>query len=272
MLHSSMNAAVTMGQLQKKLDVIGNNMANSNTPGYKNRQAEFSSLLYQQINHVENEGANPNRLTPEGLRVGSGAYVTSTDVDMSQGSIQETGRPLDVALLKDNHMFQVDVTQNGQTERMYTRDGSFSLSANEDGTVSLVTSNGHPVIGENGPIRIEAGYKSVSVREDGVILVERNGVQMAEDRLLIVDATRPRFLESAGKNLYAIPDTNINADDIMEDVPLMNTSLKQGALETSNVDMANQMTEMMMTQRAYQFNSRSISMGDQMMGLVNQLR
>jgi len=275
MLRSSMQAAVTMGQLQKKLDLVGNNLSNMNTPGYKSRQADFSSLLVQQMNNLDDEGENPNRATPEGIRSGSGAYLASTDLDMKQGSLEQTDRPLDVAIKADNQMFQVQRTENGETNTMYTRDGSFSLQPINENEVMLVTSNGNPVLGEDGPITLQNNFESFTIRENGEIDVERNGERQVEARLDIVNASRPRLLEAAGQNLFRLPDLEelgFNQEEIIEAVGANDVRLQQGALESSNVDMSKQVTDMLSAQRAYQFNSRSISMGDQMMGLINQLR
>lgn len=275
MLRSSLNAAVTMGQLQNKLDLIGNNLSNMNTPGYKSRQADFSSLLVQQMNNIEDEGENPNRATPAGIRVGSGAYLTSTDLDLTQGNLNQTGRPLDVALMSQNHMFQVQRTENGEATTMYTRDGSFSFQPINDEEVMLVTSNGNPVLGDEGPITLQNNFQSFTIRENGEIAVERNGDEQVEARLDIVNAQRPRLLEAAGQNLFRLPDLaelGYDQQEIIEAVGNNDVTLQQGALESSNVDMSKQVTDMLSTQRAYQFNSRSIAMGDQMMGLINQLR
>src|SRR5690625_991914 len=127
MSRAMIQAAVTMNQLQQKLDVIGNNLANSQTTGYKSRQSEFSSLLFQQINNLNHPQNSTLRLTPDGLRVGNGAKLGSVNVNNENGTIQQTDRDLDVALLQKNHYFQVEVTENNETETRYTRDGSFYL-------------------------------------------------------------------------------------------------------------------------------------------------
>lgn len=271
MLRSSIQAAVTMGQLQKRLDLIGNNMANSQTPGYKSRQADFASLLIQQINNQEREG-DTTRLTPDGIRIGTGAQLGHTDINQTQGSIKQTGRSLDVAMLSQNHLFQVQVGD----ETQYTRDGSFYLQPMDNQTETmLVTSNGDPVIGENGPIRLDNNFDQININQDGSILVERRGTQAVEARLGVVEAVRPRLLEAAGENNFTLPDLNAlgyNQGEIIQGVGQTNVTLQSGALEASNVDIGKQMTEMLMTQRAYQFNGKSISTGDQMMGLINNLR
>lgn len=272
----SAQAAVTMGQLQHKLDLVGHNIANVDTTGYKNRSAQFSSLLFQQIDNLSDEEANAQgRLTPDGIRLGSGAKIGATNVNLSLGSIKQTGRGLDIALLKDNQLLQVDVTENGVTETRYTRDGTLYLNPMEDGQLMLTTSDGHPILGEDGPILLADGAEDVSISKNGTIQVTRNGESQAEGQLAIVEAIRPQILESVGNNLFRLPNITAEAyvaGDIIQDVELNDIELKSGALESSNVDLALQMTEMMQTQRAYQFNSRTISMGDQMSGLINQLR
>src|SRR5690625_3361915 len=124
-------AAVTMNQLQNKLDVISNNLANSKTTGYKSRQANFASLLFQQMDNMTDPANAEGRLTPDGIRIGAGAKLGSVSSNLSTGAISETDRVLDTALLADNHLFQIQVTENGATETQYTRDGAFYLRSEE---------------------------------------------------------------------------------------------------------------------------------------------
>ncbi|MGJ9458170.1 flagellar hook-basal body protein [Oceanobacillus sp. CF4.6] len=269
-------AAVTMNQLQQKLDLIGNNMANSQTTGYKGRQADFSSLLIQQVNNLSDPANAEGRVTPDGIRVGSGAKLGSTNIDLSLGSILETDRVLDTALKQDNHLFQIQVNENGQENTLYTRDGSFFLSpVNNNQDLMLTTGNGNPVLGQNGPIVIAEGFDSIDIRENGQIIVSRGGQTAVEAQLAVVEAVRPRLLEAAGQNLFRLPDMEnlgFDAAEVIQATAPNADVLQSGALEQSNVDIAQQMADLMVTQRSYQFNSRTISMGDQMMGLVNQLR
>ncbi|GGF22004.1 flagellar hook-basal body complex protein FlhP [Halobacillus andaensis] len=268
---SMLQASNTMGQLHHKLDLIGNNMANTSTPGYKSRQADFASLLSQQINNQSDEEAEVNRLTPNGIRVGSGAKLAHTNIDLTQGSLEETGRGLDIALREDNHLFQLQVETEEGPETQYTRAGNFYLSPMENGQVMLTNSNGRPVLDENEePLTFIDNMEDISVREDGAIMVTRDGVQEAEGQLGVVEAVRPRMLEAAGENRFRIPEeAAAAADDILVGA---DAQVASGTLESSNVDLAKQMTDMQNAQRAYEFNSRSISTGDEMMGLVNQLR
>lgn len=269
-------AAVTMNQLQQKLDIIGNNMANSQTTGYKSRQAEFSSLLFRQLNNLSAPENAEGRLTPDGIRIGSGAKIGAVGNDLTLGSVVETGRALDAALTRENYLFQIQVNQNGQEETFYTRDGSFFLSpVNNDQAVMLTTADGHPVLGQDGPIVLAEGFDSIAIRESGQIVVTRGGQNAVEAQLAVVEAVRPRVLESAGENMFRLPDLEnlgFEMGEIIEGIGLNEDMIQNGALEQSNVDLSKQITDLIMTQRSYQFNARTISMGDQMMGLVNQLR
>lgn len=272
MSRAMIQAAVTMNQLQQKMDVIGNNIANSQTTGYKARQSEFASLLFQQINNMTDPQNAEGRLTPDGVRVGSGAKLGSVNLNLSVGSLQETGRSLDVALLQPNHLFQVSVTENNITETRYTRDGAFYLSPMENNMVMLTTKDGSPVLGENGPITFLDGFDLIEVQGNGEIVVKRGSNSEVVGQLAVVEAVRPRILEAAGENYFRLPDLaalGFNQAEIIQEVP---ATVKGGTLEMSNVDLAKEFTDLINAQRSYQLNARTISMGDQMMGLINQLR
>ncbi|MBP1971682.1 flagellar basal-body rod protein FlgG [Virgibacillus natechei] len=270
-------AAVTMDQLQHKLDLIGNNMANSQTTGYKSREAEFSSLLFQQINNVsgdpENEG---NRLTPEGIRVGSGAKLGTANLDFTSGTITETGRALDTALRGDNYFYQIQDTENDGEVIRYTRDGSFHLSpVNDTEDVMLTTSDGNPVLGQTGPIVMEDGFDSIDIQANGQIMVGRGDQTEVVGELDIVEVIRPQLLEATGDNNFQLPDLaelGFEMDEIIQATDPTIDVIQSNALERSNVDVSKQMTDLITAQRSYQFNAQTISIGDEMKGLINQLR
>lgn len=276
MSRTMIQAAVTMNQLQNKLDIVGNNMANSETTGYKTRQADFSSLLFQQIDNMTAPANAEGRLTPDGVRVGSGAKLGSVNVDLRPGSIQETDRALDTALTEKNHLFEIQVTENGVTEPRYTRDGSFYITpVNGDQDVMLTTKDGYPVLGEDGPIIIADGFDNITIQPNGQISVQRGNVNENVGSLAISEAIQPELLETTGDNAFRLPDLEelgYDIADIIQPAEANTDTLQSGALEQSNVDLAQQMTDMINTQRSYQFNARTISTTDQMMGLVNQLR
>ncbi|WP_077318490.1 flagellar hook-basal body protein [Virgibacillus proomii] len=276
MSRTMIQAAVTMNQLQNKLDVIGNNLANSQTTGYKNRQANFSSLLFQQMNNLTDPRNAEGRLTPDGIRIGSGAKLGSINSNMQLGALRNTDRALDTALLDANHLYQVQVIENGVTETRYTRDGAFYLSpVNNNQQVMLTNSDGNPVLGINGPIVIDEGFDDITLLPNGEIRVTRGATTEIAGRIAVVEAVRPHLLEATGENLFRLPnlvELGFNIAEIIQPVGENEQILKSGTLEASNVDMSQEMSELIMTQRAYQFNARTISMSDQMLGLINQLR
>jgi len=263
-------ASVTMNQLQKRLDTIGHNIANSNTTGYKARQSEFSSLLFQQIDNFNSPADNGNRNTPEGIRIGAGARLGAINSNLQTGSIITTDRALDTALLGENLFYQVQVTENNETETRYTRDGALYLNPVGNGqNVMLTTRNGHPVLGVNGPIVFADNFEQITIRENGQVMVDYGTGTQVVGTLAIVETDRPRTLEATGNNLFRIPDT---VEGEIFQIPEGTTLLKNKALESSNVDLAQEMSELILTQRAYQMNARTITMSDQMQSLINQVR
>lgn len=277
MSRTMIQAAVTMNQLQNKLDLIGHNLANSQTTGYKSRQTEFSSLLFQQINNLTDPANADGRLTPDGIRIGSGARLGSINLDLSVGSQTVTNRELDTALLGDNYLFQIEVENDGASEVQYTRDGAFYLNptTNDGQILMLTTKDGHPVLGMNGPIVMNSGFDNISINQNGEVVVQRGSQTEVVGQISVVEALRPRLLEAAGENNFRMPNLeqlNLNINEMIEPVQINANVLESGALENSNVDISKQMTDLLMTQRSYQFNARTISMSDQMQGLINQLR
>ncbi|MGG1572999.1 flagellar hook-basal body protein [Fictibacillus sp. NRS-1165] len=273
---SMINASVTMGQLQQKLDTTAHNMANSNTNGFKRRNVQFSDLLFQQIdNKFNNTFSNKDeagRHTPVGIRAGSGARASSTAISLEMGAIKTTERALDIALLSPGLFFQVQTRDSGgKAVTEYTRDGAFYLkTAQGQNDLELVTSDGKAVMGGKGPIRIPAGYKEISIGQNGNISVTlSNGRVVNSGRLAVVDAVHPQLLEAVGHN-FRIP-AGVNSNQVLRAANPASVKM-QGALEMSNVNAGNEMTDIINMQRSYQFNARTITMADQMMGLVNGIR
>jgi len=191
------------------------------------------------------------------------------------GSIQKSDRELDNVLLQENHLFQVQAENNGEEEVQYTRDGIFYLTPTGTGdNVMLVTKEGQPVLGQNGPIEFSANQVTkIQMDDDGSVLVQRNNQPEWEDvgTLALTEAVLPRSLEAVGDNQFRVPD-ELNEADILQAVAPEGQLLENGAVETSNVSIQDQMTEMINAQRLYQMNARTVTMGDEMQGLVNQLR
>jgi flagellar basal-body rod protein FlgG len=275
MNRSMISASVTMGQLQKQLDTISNNLSNVDTNGFKRRDVRFSDLLTQQMNNQPNERLEEGRRTPNGIRQGNGARAVETPLRLEQGSIEETERELDLALKNPYQFFQIEAFDNdGNPVRRYSRDGAFYLSPAGNGELSLVTKNGDHVLGANGPISIPEDATNVAINDSGEITVTyADDTTQYVDQLEIANIIRPQLLLNQGDNLYALPDLqqlNIAEGDVVQIAE--QPGVQQFALETSNVDVSAAMTDMLTAQRSYQFNAKSISIADQMMGLVNGLR
>ncbi|GAE28499.1 flagellar basal-body rod protein FlgG [Halalkalibacter wakoensis JCM 9140] len=279
MNQSMITASVTMGQLQRKLDTISHNIANTNTTGFKSREATFSDLLFQQVNNQSREEYEVGRLTPNGIRVGTGAKIAQTAVRQDVGALMQTERQLDFALTEKNHFFRIETVENGAPVERITRDGAFYLTENPNNAqqLSLVTANGDFVLnGEGNRIAIPANFQSISFSQDGELEVTlRDGTMQNVGQLGLTNVLKPQLLDSVGNNLYRFPDLQalgFAVADVRADFAGNGQQVNQGFLEGSNVDLSREMNALIEAQRHYQFNSRSISMADEMSGLVNGLR
>ncbi|MCU9599754.1 flagellar hook-basal body protein [Pallidibacillus thermolactis] len=269
----------TMSQLQKQLDIISNNVANVDTTGYKKQRASFQELLIQQHNNHPVGDRSP-RLTPEGVRIGTGGKVSQIQTIATQGSLKDTGRSLDFALTVPNQYFKVLAPNGNELNIHYTRDGAFYLSPMNDSEVALVTSEGHYVLDQdNNPIIFNGDLKKVALGDDGMVTFSNETGDSESIALGIVQINNPQALVKTGNNLLTIPDhfqnDDITADDLI--VPLVGAArdqigLQHQALEQSNVDLIEEMTNLIQTQRAYQLQARAITLADQMSGLVNGIR
>src|SRR5690625_1746011 len=233
-------AHAAMSALQQKLDTIGHNLANSNTHGYKARQVEFQSLLAQQINNLNDPNNLRGRTTPDGIRVGTGAKLGSTNNKLAIGAMQTTERSLDTMLLNENHFYQINVARDGVDEIRYTRAGAFYVTPMDDGqNVQLVTSEGYPVYGENGPIQFNAEFDAIHINERGEVLVTYGTNEINVGRLAIVEITRPRLLQAVGENAFRLPDLDQLGYDFAEivRVPTDDVLVQNNVLEMSNVSI-----------------------------------
>ncbi|GAA0319517.1 flagellar hook-basal body complex protein FlhP [Bacillus carboniphilus] len=275
MSRSMITAANTMAQLQQKMDTISHNMANVSTNGYKRRESTFTELLAQQFNNQPHGQFEVGRNTPNGIRLGAGAGVVQSQMVSKQGNIVSTGRDLDLAFTTEGQYFSVLVAGQNEGEIQYTRDGNLSWTPLNETQSMLVTSEGHALLDENeAPIIVNGVPNEVSVSPTGQVRVNTdNGEQVWN--LGVVQINRPQLMEQQGGNLIALPE-NLGALGVaIEEIltPIREAvALQQGTLEQSNVDMGVEMTELLQVQRAYQFQSRAISISDQMLGLVNGIR
>ncbi|MGP3560172.1 flagellar hook-basal body protein [Geobacillus sp. BK01] len=271
MLRSMLTAANTMNALQQRLDTISHNIANSNTVGFKRREASFAELLTEQVDRLPDDGAP--RQTPPGVRYGNGARLASTMLVPAQGALIETGRALDVAFTAANQWFRVRLTgQNGAETVGYTRAGNFSFTPSA-GRLALVTSDGRPVLDEtNAPVELPAGTNRIELSPTGTLTaIDASGAIVARVNLGVTAIDRPQLLEAQGDNVFTLPAVPGAAREL--NGALRNDiAIKQGALEQSNVDLGEELTGMIATNRAYQLNARAVSISEQMLGLINNLR
>lgn len=271
----------TLAQLQKQLDIISHNMANVDTPGYKRREANFTDLLFQHFNNQPLTNKEINRLTPNGVRQGVGAKIAQSQLVAAQGNLKQTDRLLDIAFTKENQYLGVHVQDenNGAIIRL-TRDGSLHFSPVNDDEVLLVTSEGYLVLDEtNNPIQVPANPESISFTKNGQLQITYPDGNEEIRNLMVYQVHKPQFLVQIGENLLGFPD---NAAELgVEEADILTLldgglragiGIEQGLLEQSNVDLSKTMTELINTQRAYQFQSRTVTLADQMMGLVNSIR
>lgn len=276
MNRSMIIATNTLNQLQKQLDIISNNMANIDTTGFKKREATFSDLLFQQFNNQLDPSKETGRNTALGIRLGAGAKVGQSQMLLTQGNVKETKRPLDIAFTSENQFLKVLTNENGQSDIRYTRDGNLSLSPVGNNEVMLVNNSGYPVLDENNKmITFPANAESYTITNQGTLQVKWNNGQTRDYNLGVIAVNKPQFFEQYGDNLIGLPQNGVTGTNVFTNMvgpARMNISIQQGALEGSNVDLGQEMTKLINVQRDYQFQSRAVTISDQMMGLVNGLR
>lgn len=286
MLRTMMTATNTLTNLQQKMDVTSNNIANSNTHGYKAQTATFNELLYQQFNNdVLDKTA---RETPVGIRYGVGAGIAQLQLQTKQGSLQNTDRNLDFAFTAENQYFNVLMEDAaGDYNTVYTRQGDFYLSPmpNNAEEVMLVNTDGNPIADVDGnPITFAAGAQNFVVRNGGVLEVQYPAMpDGTADRVTVqlgvTQVHKPQLLEHISGTYFDLPtnfdELGYNEADVVTQLEGQQRgaiALQNNALEASNVDMSKELTDLIATQRAYQFNSRAVTIADQMLGLINSAR
>jgi len=268
-----------MSQLQSQIDIIGNNLSNTGTHGYKAKDAKFQELLYQQYNNDKLDKVE--RDSPTGIRYGVGAALAQTQMNWKQGSLQSTDRNLDFAFQEPKQYFNVLMPdgENGQ-QTAYTRQGAFYVSPMENGQLMLVNGDGYPVANAGGQaITIPDGVTDFSINETGILTATYPDGTTQQRELAVSVLQKPNAMEQLSGTYIAMPNNleelGLNAEEIMTDLQGANRgeiAMANGMLELSNVDTSKEMTDLMTAQRSYQFNARSITIADQMMGLINGIR
>ena len=237
-----------------RMAVISNNLANTNTTGFKSGRAAFQDLMYQNIRQVGAQSTQ-NTQYATGLTLGTGVRIVATEKDYSQGSVLQTNNSLDMSV---NGRGFLQITQPDGTIA-YTRDGAFSL----DNQGNVVTASGYPL---QPAINIPASAQSVTIGTDGVVTVKTaanaKGTQVGQIQL--ADFINEQGLQPIGNNLLV--------ESAASGAPQVGTAgtnglgtLQQGALETSNVNSVTELVSMIECQRSYEMNSKAISATDQML-------
>ena len=242
---------------QTRMAVVSNNLANVNTTGFKRGRANFEDLLYQNVQTAGAQSSTQTQL-PTGLSIGTGVRIGATEKMFAQGNLLQTNNSLDMAI-NGRGFFQIlmpDGTMN------YSRDGSFAL----DSQGQIVNDQGFPL---QPGLQIPQGAQDVSISADGIVSVTLAGQSTPQQvgTLTLADFINPAGLQSRGDNLYA--ETAASGSP-QTGTPGLNGigSLAQGSLESSNVNVVEEMVSMIETQRAYEMNSKAISTTDQMLQFI----
>ena len=260
MIRSLWIARTGLDAQQTQLDVTSNNLANVSTNGFKRARAVFEDLLYQTLRQP---GASSSAQTqiPAGLQLGTGVRPGSTERIFTQGNLTQTGNTLDVAIQGEG-FFQIQLP-DGTTA--YTRDGAFQ----KDSQGQVVTANGYPL---SPAITLPSNAISVTIGTDGVVTVLQTGsptpVQVGQIQL--ASFVNNGGLQSMGQNLFL---ETASSGTATPNTPGTNGVgiLNQHYVETSNVNVVEELVNMIVTQRAYEINSRAIQTSDQMLARLTQL-
>ncbi len=260
MIRSLWIAKTGLDAQQTQLDVISNNLANVSTNGFKRSRAVFEDLLYQ---NLRQPGAQSSQTTqvPTGLMVGTGVRPVATARMFTQGNLQQTGNNLDIAI-NGQGFFQVQMPDGTVG---YTRDGSF----HRDASGVMVTSNGQPL---QPSITVPANALTITIGQDGTVqaTVPGTAAPTTLGSITLANFVNPGGMQPLGQNLFA--ETAASGTP-QSGAPGTNGHgvLNQGYVETSNVNIVEEMVSMIQTQRAYEINSKAIQTSDQMLQKLSQM-
>ncbi|MHA7879497.1 MAG: flagellar basal-body rod protein FlgG [Saccharospirillum sp.] len=242
-----------------KLATISNNMANASTTGFKKDRAVFEDLIYQ-IQRQPGAQSTQNTQLPSGLQLGTGVRTVGTQKLFTQGDLNTTEQPLDMAI-NGRGFFQI-LMPDGNIA--YTRDGTFQINSEGE----IVNSSGY-LLEPN--IQVPDQTRTITVGADGIVsaVAENDNIPFEIGQIDVVDFVNPSGLQAIGGNLFLETAASGQAQ---VGVPSLDGfgSIIQGALETSNVTIVEEMVDMISTQRAYEMNSKVVSTADQMLGFLNQ--
>ncbi len=261
MVRSLWTAASGMIGQQGNIDTISNNLANVNTSGYKRQRAEFEDLIYQTVK-LAGTPATEDTVVPVPIQMGHGVKLAATQRQFTQGALQNTENFSDIAIAGDG-FFRV-MLYDGTFA--YTRDGSFKLDAQG----RMVTSDGFPL---EPPITIPQEAEEITIAQDGTVTVTLPG-ETEPQEVGVIELARfinPAGLLSVGRNLYLATASSGEAQVGTPGVGGLGT-LAQGFLETSNVQIVEEMVRMISAQRAYEINAKAVTTADEMMSITNNMK
>jgi len=255
-------AGTGMQAQQTNVEVISNNIANMSTTGYKRRRPEFQDLIYQNLRRVGSSSSESGTLVPAGAQVGLGVKTAAIYRISEQGNLQQTSNSLDLAV-QGNGYFQVTLPSG---ETAYTRDGTFGLAP--DGTI--VTADGYTV---QPGIVVPTNAVDVTINTSGQVQVKISGQTAPTTVGVLQLATFPNEagLDAQGDNLFLQSAASGSAVTGQPATPGFG-SVMQGFIETSNVNVVSEITNLITAQRAYEMNSRVITTADQMLSTLTNLR
>ncbi|MGE8547013.1 flagellar basal-body rod protein FlgG [Alcaligenes sp. WGS1538] len=261
MIRSLWIAKTGLEAQQTNMDVISNNLANVNTVGFKRTRAVFEDLMYQTLRQPGAQVGAANQL-PSGLQVGTGVRTVATERIHSQGDLKNTGHEMDIAI-QGRGFLQVEMPDGTFA---YTRDGSLQVDQNGQ----LVTAGGYPI---QPPINIPDNALQITIARDGTVSVTQPGAAGASvevGQLQLSTFINPTGLQSMGENLYIETDASGPANFLQPGMDGAGLVLQEYN-ETSNVNVAEELVNMISTQRAYEINSKAVSTADQMLARLTQL-
>lgn len=244
---------------QLNIDTIANNLANVNTTSFKRSRANFQDLIYQTL-RAPGQSATTGTVVPSGIQIGTGTKLSSVDKMFTEGSIQMTENSLDL-MVEGDGFFRL---QRDDGEIVYTRNGHF----NKDNSGRVVSSDGYPLVPE---IIIPPGAQDFHVGFDGTVTVKMGRETQELGQILLADFINPAGLATIGGNNYGPSKAS---GDAVVGVPNQNGMgrLGQSQLESSNVNIVEEMVNMITGQRAYEINSKVIQTGDQMLQTTTNIR
>jgi flagellar basal-body rod protein FlgG len=262
MMRSLEIGATGMLAQQMNVDVISNNIANMTTTGYKRQRAAFQDMIYQNIDRPGSKSSDADTTVPSGLQLGLGVRPAAVYRMHEQGTLRITENPLDIAITGKG-FFQVQMP-NGDIA--YTRDGTFQVNENGE----IVTVHGYLV---DPGIAIPADATSIDINQSGEVSVSINGQTASQvvGQLQLAAFINPAGLEAIGDNFLLETDasgTPTTGNPGTDDMGI----LRQSALETSNVNVVEEITNLITAQRSYEMNSNVISTSDEMLQTITQLR